>query len=499
MSRALAGAALLLVLAGGTAAAQPQQGAVRPRTAYEDLQLFSQVLNQIRVNHPDSVDTHELMMAAVEGMIRAADPHSYVIRAARLAPEKQRDYEAGRLWPVPIDFEYYGGTPVVAAVTPGSAAARQDILPGDVLIAVDGQRVRAESAFELMVTLAGARGSSVRLRFERQRVDGSLVELEREVKRERVEEATAVPTHFMLDDSTGYIRVTTFSNEKAAEDLHAALRRLEGSGMKRLVLDIRDNGGGLVSEATRIASEFLPSGAVVYSSAGRKREVGDTVTVRRSFWHSQRTYPIVLMVNSGSASASELVAGALQDHDRALVVGHVKTPCGRVIQRQYRDVKAREYYRLARADRDTVGRPSCRTAGGRVVYGGGGIYPDVLFPEAEPDPLWLARLQEVGAHTRWAAAWLTAHPLATPDAAGLDAEVPAAALEEFRQFAGREGLQVPQGADAERLLRRVLVREVANAKWGPEGFYRVDAALDPQVRDAVAQFPKAGQILRPAP
>jgi carboxyl-terminal processing protease len=517
---ALAVAAVALCAA--PAAAQPS-GATRPRTPYEDLQMFSQVLNQIRVNHPDSVDTHDLFMAAVQGMVQAADPHSYVIPAARLSPQKEQQLRSGRLHPVPVDFRYVGGQPVVASVAPGTAAARQDILPGDVLVAVDGAAVLAESPVELEVFLAGARGSQVRLAFERERTDGTRVELERTVRRERGDDESAVPVVMMLDAETGYVRVTTFSSERVAEDLHAALERLEGQGMKRLVLDLRDNGGGMVAEATRIASEFLPAGATVYMSEGRKAEVDDSVVVRRSFYRRERQYPIVVMVNEGTASASELVAGALQDHDRALVVGrptfgksllmqgfpltdgsvimltigHIKTPCGRVIQRQYRDVRGADYYRMARAARDTVGRPSCRTAGGRTVYGGGGIYPDVVMPEAEPAPVWLARLAEDAVHTRWIGGYLTENAAAftTADALAAAPRLPDAALAQFRAFAQQQGHAVPAGADADRALQRLLVPEIAGTKWGSAGYYRVQAALDEQIGAAVAEFARAGAIL----
>src|SRR5476651_2636992 len=219
----------------------------------------------------------------------------------------------------------------------------------------------------------------------------------------------------MMDSGTGYVRVTTFMGEKVADDLHAALDRLEKMGMQRLVLDLRDNGGGSVSEAARVAGEFLPRGTVVYTASGRKAEITDTGRVQRSFWRSERRYPIVVMVNAGTASASELVAGALQDHDRAtivgrptfgksllmrgfpmsdgsvlvLVIGHVRTPCGRIVQRQYHSLSRVDYYRMARAERDTAGRPSCKTDGGRTVYGGGGIYPDVQLADAAPAPRWL--------------------------------------------------------------------------------------------------------------
>ncbi|HEX6040849.1 S41 family peptidase [Longimicrobium sp.] len=519
-ARLLAAAALLL--AAAPAAAQPS-GATRPRTAYEDLQMFSQVLNQIRVNHPDSVDTHALFMAAVQGMVQAADPHSYVIPAARLSPQKEQQLRSGRLHPVPVGFRYVGGQPVVASVAPGTAAARQDILPGDVLVAIDGNRVLAESPVELEVFLAGTRGSEVRLTFERERTDGTRAELERTVKRERGEDESPVPVAMMLDAETGYVRVVTFASERAAEDLHAALERLEGQGMKRLMLDLRDNGGGVVNEATRVASEFLPAGATVYVSEGRKAEVHDSVVVRRSFWRTERQYPIVVMVNEGTASASELVAGALQDHDRAVIVGrptfgksllmqgfplsdgsmimltigHIKTPCGRVIQRQYRDMRGADYYRMARAARDTVGRPSCRTAGGRTVYGGGGIYPDVVMPEAEPAPVWLARLAEDAVHTRWIGGYLTenAGAFTTAEALAATPRLPDAALAQFRAFAQQQGHAVPAGADADRALQRLLVPEIAGTKWGAAGYYRVLAALDEQIGVAAREFARAAEIL----
>ncbi|HEX8244074.1 MAG TPA: S41 family peptidase, partial [Longimicrobium sp.] len=414
--------------------------------------------------------------------------------------------------------------PVVASVSAGSDAARQDILPGDVLVSVDGRPVQAESPFELDVWLSGAKNSTVRLRFERERSDGSTVELDRVVRRERVEEGTAVPTAFMLDATTGYVRVTTFANQKAAEDLHAALGALERQGMQRLVLDLRDNGGGMVDEAARVASEFLPSGAVIYSSAGRKPEIARTQRVTHSFLSpGGRQYPVVLLVDGGTASASEIVAGALQDHDRALIVGHpsfgksllmrgfplpdgsvavmvfghIKTPCGRVIQRQYRGIKRGEYYRRAGAVTDTAGRPSCRTDHGRTVYGGGGIYPDVVLEPEAGAPVWLARLYENDVVTRWMNAWLAAHPdgLGTADAFAANPVLPAGALADFRAFAARQGLPVPEGADADARLQRALVPDLAGTKWGAPGYYRLIAVLDPQVRQAVAQFPRAAQIL----
>ena len=523
-------AALGLVLGVAAASAQQPpagQSPLRRRTPAEDLQMFSQVWNQIRLNHPDSVDSHELFMAAVIGMVHAADPHSFVIPYYRLSPEKEREWRAGKHYPVPIDFEFHGGSPVVVSVAPGTAAAKLDILPGDELVAIDSQPVKAESPMELEITLAGAKGSIVTLTLERQRLDGTIATVRRTVKRERVEETGTVPTAFMLDRETGYVRITTFVGLKVADEVHAALGRLEKLGMKRLVLDLRDNGGGSVDQAADVAGEFLPKGAIIYTAQYRKKadDDRDTVRVRRSFWNREKRYPVVVLVNSGTASASELVAGALQDHDRGLVVGratfgkallmrgfpmsdgstlvmvsgHVKTPCGRLVQREYRTITRRDYFRLAGAERDTAGRPSCRTAAGRTVYGGGGVYPDVTLPEREPAPLWLARVYEDDLLLKWIGGYLAANTAAfgSLDALAASPTVPAQAIADFRAFAERQGVTIP--ADGDGWIRGALLVEVASAKWGMEGRYRILAVIDKEVTEAKRQFDRAAAILAATP
>jgi carboxyl-terminal processing protease len=461
-------------------------------------------------------------MAAVEGMVGAADPHSFVLAATRLSPERERAFRAGKLIPIPITFRYIGGAPVVMSVAPGSAAARLDILRGDELVAVDSEPVLAESAEELQIMLAGTKGTVVKLRFERQRIDGSVIQLEREVRREAGSETSAVPTAFILDDQTGYLRVTSFDDLRVADDLQSALRKLEREGMSRLILDLRDNGGGLVREAAEVAGIFLPKDAIVYTSSGRKEAVADTGRVRRSFWKNERRYPIVVLVNHGTASASELVAGALQDHDRALImgrptfgkslimqgfpltdgslmfltVGHIQTPCGRSIQRDYRSVRRRDYYRATAAERELADRPSCQTASGRTVYGGGGIYPDLILAE-EKTPLWLARIHEENLLLRWTGGYLDANPdlFTTPEELAADPTLDPSALALFRTFAEKQGVQIPNDAETETQLRNALVLWIAGVKWGPAGYYRVAAVLDAEISAAAREFERAESIL----
>ncbi len=517
--------AAIAMIACATAGAQDSTARVtRKRTAYEDLQLFSQVLNQIRVNHPDSLDTHDLFMAAINGMVHAADPHSYVVSAVRMSPEKEKEFADRKIESVPIDWDFSRGAPTVAFVYPGTMASRADIQPGDELVLVDGKAIVADNPVELDLTLAGQKGSTLVLVFERMRSDGTYARLERTVRRERSEAAaTAVPAVMQLAPGVGYVRITTFSNDKVADDLHKALATLDAQKITSLVLDLRDNGGGLVKEAAHIAGEFLPRGSIVYTSKGRKKEAIDTGRVERALWSGPRAYPIAVMVNSGTASASELVAGALQDHDRAVIVGRpsfgkslmmqgfpmadgstivlvmgsVQTPCGRTLQRAYRDVSRREYFRLARADRDTVGRPTCKTDRGRTVYGGGGIVPDVLLPDRVGAPTWLARLVEEDIITRWARAYVdgaTTKP--TLEALEAAKQLPAGALAAFRTFASQAGQTLPADADEARLTRNLLIT-LAGAVGNERGTYRMRALLDPEVEAALQALGRERELLAP--
>jgi carboxyl-terminal processing protease len=512
----------LVVLAAAVSASvraqDSVQRAVRHSTTYEDLQLFSQVLNELRANHADSLDNHVLVMAAIEGMVRAADPHSFLIPAVHLSASKLAAFRAGQLVPAPISFVQVRGAFVVGE-SGNSAATQAGILAGDRLIAVDGVPVVASSTEELELMLAGAPHSDVALSFERRRLDGSVVTVNRTLTRQVPGVETAVPTAIMLDRRTGYLRISSFLSPKTADDVHAALGTLHDQGLQRLVLDLRDNGGGVIEEAARVAGEFLPTGSVIYTSDGRKHDAIDTGRVKRSFFRHEARYPVVVMINGGTASASELLAGALQDHDRAvivgrpsfgkalmmrgvqlsdgsilmLVVGHTRTPCGRIIQRSYRGMAVRDYYEQALADRDTTGHPSCRTDGGRVVYGGGGIWPDVMLPAEPPVPAWLDRLRTDALPLQWIGGYVDAHrasydSLATFAGAPV---LPDSAVASFRAFAAGRGDSIPEGPIADRVVQRVLALELGGARWGPAGYYRVASVLDPEITAAVAAFDRS--------
>ena len=179
---------------------------------------------------------------------------------------------SGKLASLPVAFTFVGGTPVVASVAPGSKAARLDIVVGDELIAIDDQSPSAESSEELDLVLSGKPNSVVRLTLERRRPDGTRARVERAVVRQHVDEATAVPVAILLDSITGYLRVTTFANAKVADDLHDAFARLESKGMRRLVLDLRDNGGASCSRRRASPANSSPRGASSTPPAVERRK-----------------------------------------------------------------------------------------------------------------------------------------------------------------------------------------------------------------------------------
>jgi carboxyl-terminal processing protease len=406
---------------------------------------------------------------------------------------------------------------VVTGAAEGSVAARAGILPGDRLIAADGVPVVATSVEELEIALAGPPHSEAVLTFERRRLDGSTVRLTRRVARATPGTESAVSLAAMLDPRTGYLRIASFLSPKAGDDVHAALARLRDEGMQRLVLDLRDNPGGIIEVAAHVAGEFLPAGSLIYTSEGRKRDATDTVRVKRSFLRHEERYPIAVLINGGTASAAELVAGALQDHDRGiivgrpsfgkalmmkpirladgsvlmLVVGHVRTPCGRIIQRSYRGLEFRDYYNRALSVRDTTALPSCKTDAGRTVYGGGGIFPDVPLSPPAPTPVWLDRLRLDDVPLQWLGGYLDSQgsEYVALDSFVTKPAIPDSAIAQFRAFAASRGDSIPGGTDD--AVRRLLMLSIAQAKWGPAGYYRAATTSDPDVAAAVAAFDRS--------
>jgi carboxyl-terminal processing protease len=504
-------------------AVAPVATAQTPRSAYEELQTFSGVLNYIRLNYPDSVGYGELVAAAIRGVLHSLDPHSRFV--SRVEFERQNALERGELFTVGLSLEDVEGAATVLAVARGSPAAKGGVLPGDRVVTLNDTSVAGLGMETLELRLAGERGSKVHLQLER----GPKLEPDTfsvTLKRSSFD-VRSVSIVRMVDATTGYVRLEDFMGAAAAET-HQALKKLNGMGATGVILDLRGNPGGVVTSAVDIASEFFPKNTVVFRTRGRKRDVDTTYVTKRD--GEFRLWPIVVLIDERSASAAEALAASLQDHDRALLVGRrsfgkalmqslfllpsgdnvwltigrVLTPNGRFIQRRYRGIGYEQYLSFAgrsgaQEDTSTI----FKTDAGREVRGGGGIAPDVVVPIVAPLPVWWSAAADSGLDD--AVSDSVAHTLAlTPAAraAWLDAaaEWRAKLVPPFlARVRSRLGVAAATDSLLEQRLARILAARAAEVRWGLEAREAFVVRNDLTMRVALDQFSRLKALLAPAP
>ena len=501
----------------------PADLAAQQRSAYEELQTFSGVLNHIRLNYPDSVSYSELVRAAIRGVLRSLDPHSRF--ESRVEFERQSALERGELFTVGVSLEEVEGAATIFSVAPRSPAAKGGVLPGDRVVAVNDTSVEGIGMETLQLRLAGEKGSKVRLQLERgPRLEPDTFSVT--LKRASYE-VRSVSMVRMADSTTGFLRLEDFMGN-AADEVHEGLKKLRGMHARRVILDLRGNPGGSIIYAVEIASEFFPKNTVIFRTKGRKRDVDTTYVTKRD--GEFRDLPLIVLIDEHSASASEALAGSLQDHDRALLVGrrsfgkalmqsifflpsgdnvwltigHVLTPNGRFIQRRYRGLGYEQYRSFAGrsgAEEDTA--TIFKTDAGREVRGGGGIVPDVAVPIIAPLPVWWSAATDSGmddavsdsvAHTlpltpAARAAWLTS-------ADDWRARLVPPFLARVR---ARLGVAAVTDSLVERRLARILASRVAEVRWGPDAREEFLVRNDGTIRVAFERFPRLRELLAPAP
>jgi carboxyl-terminal processing protease len=362
----------------------------------EHYKAFTAALNAIETSYVDKVESDALVTSAIRGMLGTLDPHSSYFTPREYAQMRER--QEGRYYGIGVSIQVFDGDVTAMNVFEGSPAYKKGIRRGDVFANVGGQDAKGWTVEQAQHALRGAKGTTVYVGVKRRGYDELL---KFELTRDEVYIPT-VPAYFMIDATTGYIRMQDFG-ENTDRDVKHALQDLTAKGMKRLLFDIRNNPGGPLDQAIKVANEFLPRGNMIVYTRGR---IANSDQDYRASEDGQFTsMPIVVMANRNSASASEIVTGALQDHDRAYIVGettfgkalvqsvyrissnaglalttaHYYTPSGRLIQRPW-DATFDEYlsYSLRDQDPNKPHNPSDlkRTDSGRSVYSGGGIEPD---------------------------------------------------------------------------------------------------------------------------
>ena len=287
--------------------------ALGEEATYQGLSNFTRVLDLIERNYVDNVDTEKLAISAIEGMLKTLDPYS-----AYLTPERYKELEIGTSGEFGgVGIEISGENDILTVITPieGSPAAKAGIKPGDLIIAIDGKSTQGLSVDEAVKSLRGPKGSTVKITIQSQGDKNP-----REVVLVRDIIYVKSVNSKLIDGRIGYIKLSQFQ-EKTSEELVKAIEALESgnkSQLNGLILDLRNNPGGLLTQAVEVADEFIDEGLIV-SVKGRVEDQSTEYYATKK--DNTPGYPIVVLVNKGSASASEVVAEALQDKKRAIILG----------------------------------------------------------------------------------------------------------------------------------------------------------------------------------
>ncbi len=380
---------------------------------HEGITKLDDVLIYTQKYYVDQVDTPKLVEAAINGMLGKLDPHSIYIPASEM--EAVDESFRGDFEGVGIEFQVVDDTIVVVSPISGGPSEALGIKSGDRIIKINGKDAIGYSNEKIIEKLRGKAGTKVKVTIYRY---GKLDLLNYEITRDKIP-LHSVDTHFMIDNKTGYISLSRFS-ETTYVEVSDALNDLKNDGMKQLIFDLRGNPGGLLNQAVEVADLFINGNKKIVYTKGRISKFDEEFDASKSSPYEK--IPLIILVNNGSASASEIVSGAVQDWDRGLIVGETTfgkglvqrqfelpdksafrltvsryyTPSGRLIQRDYKDLKNREdYYNDVGGKNENEGNnlyhsaekdsslPKYKTHSGRTVYGVGGITPDYIVKSAE--------------------------------------------------------------------------------------------------------------------
>src|SRR5437867_5335248 len=358
----------------------------------QSLQQFTQVYDIVEQNYAEPVDPDKAIYnGAIPGMLHVLDPHSNFFDPKQYA--QLREDQRGKYYGVGMQVGPRNNKVIVIAPFACTPAYRAGIRPGDVIVAVVGKPTDNMSTGDVADLLKGPKGTTVHISIQR---EGAEKPLEFAVVRDEIRRYS-VDLHFLARSGIGYMHVAQF-NETTEHEVAQALDEM--GDLKGLILDLRQNPGGLLSEGVGVADKFLHKGELIVSHHGRSSPEKRYTASRGN---GGRDYPLVVLVNRGTASAAEIVAGDIQDHDRGLVVGETTfgkglvqtvyplaentglalttaryyTPSGRLIQRDYSNLSLYDYY-YAREKEENGGNHEVKlTDSGRTVYGGGGVSPDV--------------------------------------------------------------------------------------------------------------------------
>ncbi|MGZ4827624.1 MAG: S41 family peptidase [Terriglobales bacterium] len=474
----------------------------------QNLRHFTQVYDVVEQNYAEPVKADKAIYdGAIPGMLRSLDPHSTFFDPKAFAQlnEEQR----GNYFGVGMEIGPRGNKIVVISPFVGAPAYKAGIRAGDVILAVDGKPTDNMTTADVADLVKGPRGSKVQISIVR---EGAQKPLEFNVTRDEIPRHS-VDVHFLVRPGVGYLHISSFI-ETTDHELDMALA--EFGNLNGLILDLRQDPGGLLKEAVSVADRFLPKGAVVVSQRGRS---SPEIVYRAKNGNGGKEYPIVVLVNRGTASAAEIVSGAIQDHDRGLVLGEntfgkglvqtvyplsdhtglalttakYYTPSGRLIQRKYTGVSLYDYYYGAGSQDSTAGRESKATDSGRTVYGGDGITPDVKFATPKANR-FQNEMQIHYVFFDFAKKFLSNHQVQKSFA--VDDQV----IQQFREFLNANKVPWTEPELQQNLdwVKSNIKGELFTEVFGVDAGLRARAEADPEVAKALELLPQAKQLTESA-
>jgi carboxyl-terminal processing protease len=470
---------------------------------------FTSVLDVVQSNYAEPVDVDRAVyQGAIPGMLRMLDPHSNFFDSRQYA--LLREDQRGKYYGVGMVVAARESHTIVVAPYVDAPAFKAGLRPGDVIAKVDDKSTDGLSTTEVADMLKGPKGTIVKIQVSR---EGWSDPLNFNVTRDEIPRHS-VDIVTMLKPGIGYVRLTQF-NETTDREVADALKQLGANSLDGLVLDMRNNPGGLLNEAVAVGDIFLEKNQLIVSYHGRSAPERRFYAIRGN---QGMNVPLVILVNNNSASAAEIVTGAVQDHDRGLVVGETTfgkglvqtvtplsentglalttaryyTPSGRLIQRDYKSISLYEYH----YERKVPEHPTeiRQTDSGRQVTGGGGITPDIVVDapkyskfqdEMFREDVFFPQEQGVGGFTRY---FLGTRPTITHSF-----EVDDKVMKDFRDYLAKHNIRYtePEFAENEDWVKRKIKQEVFMSNFGTQEGFKVLLEADPQVQKAVEAVPQA--------
>ncbi len=482
-------------------------------SSFDDTQgsvrAFTRVLDAVQANYAEKVDVDKLVyQGAIPGMLRVLDPHSNFFDARQwsLSMEERR----GKYYGVGMSVIPRGDRTVVMSPYVGTPAYKAGIRPGDVILKIDDKPADGLTTTEIADLLRGARGTAVKITVSREGYADPLIFT---VTRDEIPHH-AVDLAFEIKPGIGYLRLSGF-NETTDSELADAMKQLNASTLDGLILDMRGNPGGLLNEAIAVGDMLLDKSQLIVSHRGRASAERRYYAIRGNRGVNM---PLVILVNNNSASATEIVAGAVQDHDRGIIVGETTfgkglvqtvqplsentglaltiaryyTPSGRLIQRDYKSISLYSYhYERKVPEHPTEVR---LTDSGRQVTGGGGIVPDITVREPEYTRFQKTLLRaDVFYPFETSVGGFTRHYLGTRPAITKDFEVDDALMTGFREYLTSQKVRYTEPELAENLdwVKRKIKQEAFLSTFGQQEGFKVQLEADPQLLAAIEAIPKA--------